>query len=128
MTLLVESLRTPEALVAVLKDLGARHKGYGILREYYPVVGEILLTTFAEYLQEDWTLEVAEAWVNTYTTISQLMLEGAGINGAVKLEQPEIKAIPFPPLMSETVSPKRGRRVRTVRTVPEQRNLSKVIR
>ncbi len=80
LVLLVESLRKPEALVPVLKDLGARHKGYGTLTEYYPLVGEILLKTFAEYLQEDWTPEVAQAWVDTYTTISQLMLEGAGVD------------------------------------------------
>ncbi|MBE8966494.1 pentapeptide repeat-containing protein [Nostocales cyanobacterium LEGE 12452] len=123
LVLLVESLRTPKALVLVLKDLGARHKGYGTLIEYYPIVGDILLKTFAEYLQEDWTPEVAQAWVDTYTTISALMLEGAGIDVAVKLEQPE-----FPPLISEAVSLKLGRRGRTVKAIPQQSNLSKVIR
>jgi uncharacterized protein YjbI with pentapeptide repeats/hemoglobin-like flavoprotein len=90
--LLVEGLRTPDALVPVLKDLGARHKGYGTLTEYYPLVGEILLNTFAEYLQADWTPEVAQAWLDIYTTVSNLMLEGAGADIAVKVEQPEIKA------------------------------------
>ncbi|MGF1938576.1 MAG: globin domain-containing protein, partial [Nostoc sp. ChiQUE02] len=37
LVLLVEGLRTPEALVPVLKNLGARHKGYGTLTEYYPL-------------------------------------------------------------------------------------------
>ncbi|MGE5655597.1 MAG: globin domain-containing protein [Actinomycetota bacterium] len=89
--LLVEGLRTPEVLVPVLKDLGARHKGYGILAEYYPLVGESLLKTFANYLQEDWTPEVAKAWGDTYTNIAQLMLEGAGLNLTAKEEVSEVK-------------------------------------
>ncbi|WP_428850660.1 pentapeptide repeat-containing protein [Nostoc sp. ChiQUE02] len=91
-------------------------------------MGEILIKTFAEYLQEDWTPEVAQAWVDTYMTISGLMLEGAGVDVAVKLEQPEIKAIPFTPLTRETVSPKRRRGGRKMRAVSEQLNLSKVTR
>jgi hemoglobin-like flavoprotein len=78
--LLVEGLRTPEMLEPVLKDLGARHKGYGTITEHYPLVGEILLNTFAEYLQQDWTPEVAKAWTDIYTTVSNLMLEGAGVD------------------------------------------------
>jgi hemoglobin-like flavoprotein/uncharacterized protein YjbI with pentapeptide repeats len=85
--LLVEGLRTPDILVPVLKDLGARHKGYGILSEYYPLMGEVLLNTFAEYLQESWTPEVAKAWLDIYTITSNLMLEGAGVNLPKKSEQ-----------------------------------------
>ncbi|MBD2484881.1 globin domain-containing protein [Planktothrix sp. FACHB-1365] len=125
--LLVEGLRTPEALIPVLKDLGARHKGYGIVTEYYPLMGDILLNTFADYLQEDWTPEVAQAWLEIYTTTSNLMLEGAGINATVKLEQPEVNAIPFSSSIGETVSPKMGKKGRE-NTTPQQRNLSQVIR
>lgn len=85
--LLVEGLRTPETLIPVLKDLGARHKGYGILSEYYPLMGEVLLDTFGKYLQEDWTAEVAKAWLDIYTNVSNIMLEGAGVNVTVTPEQ-----------------------------------------
>ncbi|WP_148292362.1 MULTISPECIES: globin family protein [Planktothrix] len=125
--LLVEGLRTPEALIPVLKDLGARHKGYGTITEYYPLVGEILLKTFADYLQEDWTPDVAQAWLEIYTNTSNLMLEGAGVDVAVKSEKPEIKAIPFPSSTGETVFPQSGRMGRE-KTAPQQRNLSQVIR
>ena len=125
--LLVEGLRTPEALIPVLKDLGARHKGYGTITEHYPLVGEILLNTFADYLQEDWTPDVAQAWLEIYTNTSNLMLEGAGVDVAVKSEKPEIKAIPFPSSTGETVFPQSGRMGRE-KTAPQQRNLSQVIR
>ncbi|MDZ8087352.1 MAG: globin family protein [Nostoc sp. DedQUE12b] len=100
LVLLVEGLRTPEALAVVLKDLGARHKGYGTLIEYYPFVSEILLATFAEYLQEDWTPEVAQAWVDTYTTISGLMLEGAGVDISQLSIQPDVEKSQSPPQVS----------------------------
>ncbi|MEA5542905.1 pentapeptide repeat-containing protein, partial [Limnoraphis robusta Tam1] len=77
LVLLVENIRQPDVLKPVLKDLGARHKGYGTLPEYYPAVGQALLTTFAQYLKEDWTAETEQAWVETYEVITQLMLEGA---------------------------------------------------
>ncbi len=78
LVLLVENIRQPDVLKPVLKDLGARHKGYGTLPEYYPAVGEALLTTFAQYLKEEWTAETQEAWIETYQVITQIMLEGAG--------------------------------------------------
>ena len=102
--LLVEGLRTPELLVPILKDLGARHKGYGTVAEYYPLVGDILLQTFAEYLQEDWTPEVAQAWLEIYTTTSQLMLEGAGVDISQLSTQPEIQNPPSPPQISVSLA------------------------
>ena len=104
LVLLVEGLRTPKELIPVLKDLGARHKGYGIVTEYYPLMGEILLKTFADYLQEDWTPEVAQAWLDIYKITSDLMLEGAGVKVNAKLEQPENQAIPLPSSTKKTIS------------------------
>lgn len=78
LVLVVESLRKPEVLKAVLQDLGARHVGYGTIAEYYPLVGEALLKTFETHLKEDWTAEVKQAWVDAYGVITNVMLEGAG--------------------------------------------------
>jgi hemoglobin-like flavoprotein len=126
--LLVEGLRTPEELIPVLKDLGARHKGYGTVAEYYPLVGEVLLNTFAEYLQEDWTPEVAQAWLNIYEITSQLMLEGAEVEVNAKLEQPKNKPIPSPSSTKETISTQHRREDRRQRTVSQQNLFSKIIR
>ncbi|MCL1467933.1 globin domain-containing protein [Argonema galeatum] len=78
LVLVVESLRRPEVLGQVLKDLGGRHISYGVLPKYYPMVGEALLMTFEQYLQLSWTPEVKQAWVDAYGAIANLMLEGAG--------------------------------------------------
>ncbi|NEP06175.1 MULTISPECIES: globin family protein [Okeania] len=76
--LVVESLRHPEALAKVLRDLGARHVNYGTLKQHYPLVGKTILKTLKQYLQEDWNPEVKTAWVYALGQITRFMFEGAG--------------------------------------------------
>ncbi len=88
LVLVVENLRNPEALSPVLNALGARHIGYGATPKYYKPVGDALLMTFEQYLQEDWTPDVKKAWVNAYRAITTLMLKGAGEEPLPKTEKP----------------------------------------
>ena len=80
LVLVVENLRNPEALGPVLNALGGRHVGYGAIPKYYGPVGEALLLTFEQYLEEDWTPEVKKAWLDAFTAITSLMLKGAGVD------------------------------------------------
>jgi uncharacterized protein YjbI with pentapeptide repeats/hemoglobin-like flavoprotein len=77
LVLVVESLRNPNALESVLSALGARHVGYGSLPQQYSAVGKSLLFTFEQYLQDDWTPEVKQAWADAYGAIAAQMLKGA---------------------------------------------------
>ena len=77
LVLVVVSLRKPGILTQTLRNLGTRHIKYGALPEYYPLVGNALLTTFEQYLRSDWTPQVKQAWVDAYNLISKIMLEGA---------------------------------------------------
>ena len=77
LVLVVQNLRNPGALNDALKGLGARHVKYGALPEHYPLVGNTLLKTFGQYLKDDWTPDVKNAWVEAYGAITELMLEGA---------------------------------------------------
>ncbi|MFM9266432.1 globin family protein [Tychonema sp. BBK16] len=77
LVLVVENLRKPGVLEKALKNLGAKHVGYGTVPQHYPAVGEALLATFEQYLQQDWTREVKQAWVDAFGAISTLMLDGA---------------------------------------------------
>src|SRR4028118_2340429 len=85
LVLVVENLRSPEALGPVLKALGGRHIGYGVIPKYYGPVGDALLMSFEQYLQEDWTPEVKLAWTNAYRAITGLMLKGAGADSSPKV-------------------------------------------
>ncbi len=75
--LVILNLRQPNLWTQALRDLGARHVNYGTFAEHYPLVGNVLLTTFRQYLQSDWTPEVRKAWKDAYNLISKTMLEGA---------------------------------------------------
>ena len=75
--LLVENLRDPAALRPVLKKLGAAHKGFGVIAQYYPAVCSALLATFPRYIPNDWTPDVQRAWSETFQAVTQIMLEGA---------------------------------------------------
>jgi hemoglobin-like flavoprotein len=83
LVLVVENLRKPEVLGDALKRLGAKHVRYGTIPEHHPAVGEALLSTFEQYLQQDWTPEVKQAWIDAFAAISALMLNGAGENSAL---------------------------------------------
>ncbi len=80
LALVIENLRNPDKLKDVLHQLGQRHLKYGTQTQHYPVVGEELLKTLAAYLGDDWTPEVKQAWIDAYTAIQALMLEGAAEN------------------------------------------------
>ena len=81
--LVIQNLRKPEGLTSALKGLGQRHVAYGVRPEHYPIVGAILLETFADFLGDDWTSETHDAWAQAYEAICSLMLEGASLAPAV---------------------------------------------
>jgi len=82
LVLVVENLRQPEVLRDALRGLGARHVQYGTLPEHYPLVGASLLKTFKQYLASDWTIPVEQSWIDAYSTITTIMLEGADYSPA----------------------------------------------
>jgi hemoglobin-like flavoprotein len=77
LVLTIDSLRKPDVLTATLRGLGTRHIKYGVLPKHYPMVGSSLLKSLASALGNDWTEEVNQAWIEAYTAVTQLMLEGA---------------------------------------------------
>lgn len=76
LSMIVGNLRNTELLSHTLMGLGARHADYGTLPEHYPLVGNVLLRTFEEYLKENWTPDLEEAWGDAYKVITELMLAG----------------------------------------------------
>jgi len=77
LALIVENLHNPEALAHALQGLGAYHVTKGTMAEHYPYVGQALIQAFEEFLGDDWTPDVAAAWMGAYRTISDIMLQGA---------------------------------------------------
>jgi len=82
LALVIQNLRKPEVLTSVLQGLGQRHVAYGVLPEYYPVVGFILLETFADVLGDDWAPVYHHIWAQAYEEVCAIMLEGTNVEKA----------------------------------------------
>jgi hemoglobin-like flavoprotein len=75
----VRGLDRLDALLPVVRELGARHAAYGARDEHYGTVGLALLWTLERALRADFTPGVKSAWIKTYGVLSQTMRE-AGLS------------------------------------------------
>jgi hemoglobin-like flavoprotein len=73
----VAGLRNLETLSPVVRQLGARHVGYGVRDEDYGTVDEALLWTLEQGLGDAFTPEVREAWAAAYGLLADVMQAGA---------------------------------------------------
>ncbi|MEE1837380.1 globin domain-containing protein [Streptomyces sp. SP17KL33] len=72
-----EHIDNTPVLVDYLQNLGRGHRKYGTQAEHYPAVGECLIGALSRYAKGSWNDETEAAWVRTYTTISQVMIDAA---------------------------------------------------
>ncbi|WP_218509314.1 globin family protein [Variovorax sp. dw_308] len=70
-------LEKPDVLMPVLRNLGARHVGYGVVDAHYATVGGALLLTLEQGLGDAFTPEVREAWTAMYGIVSRTMIEAS---------------------------------------------------
>ena len=69
----VSNLHQLDTILPAVKELGARHKGYGVTAAHYAPVGAALLWTLEKGLGSDFTPEVKAAWTETYNSLSRVM-------------------------------------------------------
>jgi class 3 adenylate cyclase len=70
---IIYSLSRPEYLILGLKSLGRQHKGYGVHKEHYPIVKEVLLETIEDELGDACTHKVRYAWQSALDLVVQSM-------------------------------------------------------
>ena len=70
-------LDRPATLLPVLRQLGARHGGYGVKDSHYATVSAALIQTLEQGLGAAFTDEVRQAWVDLYGVISSTMIDAA---------------------------------------------------
>jgi hemoglobin-like flavoprotein len=73
----VGSLKEPDKLVPMVRELGKRHVGYGVRSEDYDTVGEALLWTLERGLGAAWTQEARAAWAAAYRLLADTMVSAA---------------------------------------------------
>ncbi|HEY1109702.1 MAG TPA: globin family protein [Opitutaceae bacterium] len=71
----VAALDRLDALVPAVRQLGARHAGYGVREEHYATVGAALLWTLEKGLGAAFTPAVRDAWSGTYSLLANTMIE-----------------------------------------------------
>ena len=73
----VSKLDKPATMLNEVAKLAKRHVQYGVQPGHYLLVGNALIWTLAQALDEQWTEETRAAWVSCYTMISNAMIEAA---------------------------------------------------
>ncbi len=68
----------PQKLLPVLRQLGARHAGYGVRRSHYDIVGLALVRTLGLALGERFDAEVRAAWIKFYRLVATTMIDSSG--------------------------------------------------
>ena len=74
---IVDHLDAPDVLMPAAVDLARRHVDYGVVPAQYASVGEALVTTLSQLLGASFTDEDAQAWAQTYTGLSEAMIQAA---------------------------------------------------
>lgn len=69
----VTNLHKLDTILPAVKDLGKRHKGYGVTTDQYAPVGAALLWTLERGLGPDFTPDTKAAWTEAYTALSGVM-------------------------------------------------------
>jgi hemoglobin-like flavoprotein len=69
----VESLARIDEFVPRVRELGARHAGYGVKERDYESVGAALLWTLEKALGREFTAPTREAWAAVYALLAETM-------------------------------------------------------
>lgn len=72
--LVVNNLRKPEVLAKALQEMGARHQGYKVLPEHFPIVANTLLSVMSDLVEDAWTNELKQAWTDALNVVADVML------------------------------------------------------
>jgi len=75
--MVVSSLEKLETLLPTVREMGRRHKSYGVQNRHYDLVGAALLWTLEIGLGAAWNRDLAEAWGGAYQALAAAMMEGA---------------------------------------------------
>lgn len=70
-----------ELLTEILMELGAKHVRYGVKPEYFPSMGRSLVYTVETLLDDEFTREIKDAWVEVYGALSYDMIRAQKNSG-----------------------------------------------
>ncbi len=92
--LLIENIHDEKTLITVLSDLGERHQLYGVLPDQYPIVVEILNTSFKKNVGRSWTKAISLEWTKLLIAAAQIMCSAYRENVMKNETKPSKKSRP----------------------------------
>ena len=72
----VNNLHQLDAIRPAVRDLGDRHRDYGVTAAHYAPVGAALLWALEQGLGQSFTIETKTAWSDAYSALAGVMLDG----------------------------------------------------
>lgn len=81
----VENLDKLEEIVPQVRELGARHAGYGVEYHDYETVGAALLWTLEKTLGREFNAPTRKAWTAVYNLLAETMKEGSRQTAELKM-------------------------------------------
>jgi hemoglobin-like flavoprotein len=66
----VNNLHQLDVILPTVRDLGTRHRGYGVTPDHYEPVGASLLWALEQGLGVAFTPDVKAAWTDAYSTLA----------------------------------------------------------
>lgn len=69
----VNNLHQLNVILPAVRDLGSRHRGYGVTEDHYAPVGAALLWTLEQGLGPAFTTDVKAAWGEAYAALAGAM-------------------------------------------------------
>jgi hemoglobin-like flavoprotein len=79
---IVEAISDFDAFAPRVRDLAARHVGYGVQTHHYLSVGEALIGALATHLATHWDDALEAAWRRAYNLVAEVMMAAAADDGA----------------------------------------------
>ncbi|HEY4209145.1 MAG TPA: globin domain-containing protein [Puia sp.] len=71
----IEKIDAMDDIIENVVKLAHRHETYGVKPEHYTLVGEALLWTLEQELEDEWDDDLKFAWTMCFVTISTAMLQ-----------------------------------------------------
>ena len=74
---IVQAIVSFDEFAPRVRDLAARHVGYGVQNHHYRAVGEALIGALAAHLAPRWDQALETAWRNAYNLVAEVMMDAA---------------------------------------------------
>ncbi len=77
LTSIIMNLENSETVSPDIEAMAKRHTAYGVKPVHYEMVGTALLWTLKQGLGTEWNHDIENAWIECYTSLSDVMIQNS---------------------------------------------------